>query len=264
MPQNSKRNRILVAGNWKMNPVSRDEAKRIAKVVRTSAFGLTKTDVVMCPPFTYIDSVIPSRSNEIGERGVYYGAQDVFTEIQGSYTGEVSAEMLKDIGCSYVIVGHSERRKMGETNAMVGAKTGAVLRAGMKPIVCVGEDIRDSQGGYLEIVSSQIKASLEAVTDKRLAAKLVIAYEPIWAIGAKEAMTPASVQEMAIFIKKILADLYSQETAEMVPILYGGAVNARNAHDIVVQGQVDGLLVGRESVNPPGFKELLKAVDARE
>lgn len=263
MSQNSKRNRILVAGNWKMHPIRRDEAKRIARVVRAAASGLTKTDVVMCPPFVYADSIIPSRPAGTGRGNVYYGAQDVFTEMEGSYTGEVSAEMLKDIGCSYVIVGHSERRKMGETNAMVSAKTAAVLRAGMKPIVCVGEDVRDSQGGYLEIVSSQVKASLETVTDKRLAAKLVVAYEPVWEIGAKTAMTPSLIQEMMIFIRKTLSDLYTQEVATDIPILYGGSVNARNAQDIVVQGEIDGLLVGRESVNTSGFKELLRVVDAR-
>lgn len=263
MSQNSKRNRILIAGNWKMNPITREEAKRIAKSVKSVASKLDKTDVVMCPPFTYISSIVPSRSGVAGGN-VYYGAQDTYTEIQGSFTGEVSAEILKELGCSYVIVGHSERRKMGETDTIVSAKASAVLRAGMKPIVCVGEEVRDSQGGYLDIVSAQVKSSLESITDRRLASKLVIAYEPIWAIGAKEAMAPASIQEMTIFIRKTLADIYGQEVAVVVPILYGGAVNGRNAQDIVVQGEVDGLLVGRESVNPPGFKELLKAVDLRK
>ncbi|MES2470991.1 MAG: triose-phosphate isomerase [Patescibacteria group bacterium] len=248
--------KLLVIGNWKMNPLTVDEAKRIIQSTRKASAKLTRAEVVVCPPFPFISMAL-GKSERMS-----VGAQDVFTEPQGSYTGEVSAEMLKNMGLKYVIVGHSERRKKGETDQNVADKTKAVLRAGLTAVVCVGEEVRDAQGAYLDTLRAQIKASLEGVQRKHTK-QLVLAYEPVWAIGAKEAMTPQLVQEMGIFVRKILSDMYGQSEVMSVPILYGGSVNFRNAKDIIVQGQVQGLLVGRESVNPPGFVELLKAVDQK-
>ncbi len=168
--------------------------------------------------------------------------------------------MLKDIGVTHIIVGHSERRAGGETDEIVAKKTQAVLEIGIHPIVCVGEKERDAHGLYLETLKDQIKNSL-ANAPKKLINQLIIAYEPIWAIGAKEAMDPSIVHEMSLFIKKVLSDIYGHDNAINTPILYGGSVNFRNASDIIEKGQVDGLLIGRESVNIPGFIELLKAVD---
>lgn len=250
--------RNLVIGNWKMNPDSLAEAKRIVRDTRKITLELKHTTVVACPPFVYGPLVLSTRMVKTGP--VALGAQDVHTEERGSFTGEVSAMSLREVGVSHVIVGHSERRAMGETNEVVSKKAQAVVEAGMTAIVCVGEATHDAQGAYLEPLKEQIKASL-ALVPKKYVKHLVMAYEPIWAIGAKDAMDPSVVQEMAIFVRKVLSDIYSQEDAVHIPVLYGGSVNFRNAGDIMTKGGVDGLLVGRESVNAPGFVELLKVVD---
>lgn len=257
MTQFAKKGRFIVVANWKMNPVNRDEAKRIARTIKKTAVDLKKSEVIIAAPYVYLPSLIGKNSST---GAVYYAAQDVNSEPQGSYTGEVSAEMLKDIDCSYVIVGHSERRSMGETDSQVAAKAAAAIRAGLRPIVCVGEAVHDPQGAYLGVVGAQIKASL-ALVERSSINKVVIAYEPIWAIGAKEAMSPDLIQEMMIFVRKTLSDMYGQEVATEVPVLYGGTVNARNVKDIVEKGATDGLLVGRESINREGFKQLLKIAD---
>jgi triosephosphate isomerase len=169
--------------------------------------------------------------------------------------------MLKDLGVKYVIVGHSETRTRGETDENVSKKIQALLDNGIKPILCIGEKERNEDGSHLDFIKDQIKSSLNKVNKKNIN-DLIVAYEPIWAIGAKEAMDAPSIYEMSLFIKKVLSDIYGQESAIATPILYGGSVNFRNASEIFVTGKVDGLLVGRESVNPPGFTELLKVVDA--
>ena len=240
-----------------MNPAALTDAKRIARRTRTVADRLSHTDVVVCPPFAFILAAI-SRS---AAKNFSIGAQSVSFESEGAHTGEVSAVMLRDLGVSRVIVGHSEQRAQGDTDATVARRAIAVLDAGLSPIVCVGEKVRDDSGGYLDILKDQIKGSLVGVPAGR-AKDIVIAYEPIWAIGGKEAMAPADIHETVIFVRKVFSDLFGPELAMKMKVLYGGAVNFRNAADIISIGNVDGLLVGRESVNMPGFSELLKAVDA--
>lgn len=237
-----------------MNPQTVEEAKRIATQVKKIALKTKKIETVVCPPFVYSNLV------KIDD-GFSLGAQDVYFEQAGSFTGEVSAEMLKSIGVKYVIVGHAERRKMGDTDEVVAQKVNAVVNAGLLPILCVGEKERDVNGDYLGVLKAQILASLGKLARKDVK-NLVIAYEPLWAIGGASAMTPADVHETALFIKKVLSDTYGQEYALLVKILYGGSVTFKNAKDIVALGQVDGLLVGRESVNPEGFNLILKEIDA--
>jgi len=249
-----KKKRKIVVGNWKMNVVDVAEAKRVMTATKTAGSKLKNTDVVACPPFVFFGSLKASPK-------VALGAQDVYFEERGSHTGEVSVPMLLSVAASHVIIGHCERRKMGETDAVVAEKVAAALKGGLTAVVCVGENVRDTQGDYLGFLREQIKGSFAKVQKKMLSA-LVVAYEPVWAIGAAEAMTANDVHETTIFIKKTLSDMFGQDEALKIPILYGGAVNFRNAQDIIVGGEVDGLLVGRESVNPPGFAELLKAVDA--
>ena len=246
--------KYIIAGNWKMNPQTLEEAKRIATQVKKVAIKTKKIETVACPPFVY--------SNLIKvDDGFSLGAQDVYFEQAGSFTGEVSAEMLKSIGAKYVIVGHAERRKMGDTDEVVAQKLNAAVGAGIQPILCVGEKERDQNGDYLGVLKNQIVTSLGKLARKDVK-QLVVAYEPLWAIGATSAMTPADVHETALFIKKVLSDTYGQEYALQVKILYGGSVTFKNAKDIVALGQVDGLLVGRESVNPEGFNLILKEIDA--
>ena len=259
----------IVIGNWKMNPLRAAEAKRIIATVKKEAKKLVRTKVIVCPPFSFIGYALPHRPEKANIKGmVGVGAQDAFYEEQGAFTGEVSARQLADMGLHYVIVGHSERRRTGdnsfaaETDAIVAKKAVAVAATGMTVVLCVGETERDSHGEYLEFLKNQIRASLQGFSKKFITEHLlVVAYEPVWAIGAKEAMTPTLIHEMTIFVKKVLADLYGQDEAFDVPVLYGGSVNFRNAADIIREGEVDGLLVGRESVNAPGFVDLLRAVD---
>ncbi len=254
--KNGKRTKKIVIGNWKMNPANLAHAKRIIAATKKTARILEHTIVVSCPPFPFISYAL----SKVPVMGV--GAQNVSFEESGPFTGEVSASMLADMGVSYVILGHSERRKMGETDTDISKKASVTAQVGMTAVVCIGEEVRDVEGGYLSFLKEEIKNSLVGFPKKNISeGKLIIAYEPIWAIGAKEAMTPAAINEMSIFIKKTLSDIYGQSEGIEVPILYGGSVNFRNAADIVSQGGVDGLLVGRESVNQPGFSELLKAVD---
>jgi triosephosphate isomerase len=252
----AKKQQKIIAGNWKMNPNSVEEVKRIFNSVKAKTMKAKNIFTIVCPPFPYIAQCKKLFAGDY----MAVGAQDVYYEYSGSFTGEVSAEMIASVGATYVIIGHSERRKMGETDDIVAQKTNAALKSGLKTIVCIGEGERDLQGGYLELLKNQIKQSLAKV-ERRYMKNVIIAYEPVWAIGAKEAMTPADLYEMTIFIKKVLSDIYGQEDGKKTKILYGGSVTFRNAKDIVAIGKVDGLLVGRESINAEGFGEIIKVVD---
>ncbi len=247
----------LIVGNWKMNPGTLAEAKKIAAKIKHMAPDLTNSETVIAPPFPFIASCSPRKP----VKNFRMGAQSVSYEEGGPHTGEVGAAMLRDIGVEYVIVGHSEERKAGDSDGIVSKRLKAVLESRLIPIVCVGEAVRDENGAYLETLKSQIKNTFADVPAKS-AGRIVIAYEPVWAIGAKEAMKPEDIHEMSIFVKKIFADLFGSEAGLRVSVLYGGSVNYLNAPDIMTIGAVDGLLVGRESVNTPGFIALLKAVDA--
>jgi triosephosphate isomerase len=168
--------------------------------------------------------------------------------------------MVVSLGAKYAIVGHSEQRAAGDTDEIVSKRLARALEAGMTAIVCVGEKAREESGAHFDFIKEEIKNSLSGVSeDKR--SRIMLAYEPIWAIGAQDAMPPEQIYEMSIFVKKAFADMFGPEAGLKVKVLYGGAVNFRNAADILQRGKVDGLLVGRESVNMPGFTELLKAVD---
>lgn len=249
--------RILVVANWKMNPATLEEARNIAQKTRRIASRLTHTDVVICPPNVFI-SVGASRTKSAN---TYLGVQSVSPYVEeGPHTGEVGVHMLRDLGVEYVIAGHSEERARGDTDAEVSKKVEVIVNENITAIVCVGEQTRDDGGAYLETLSEQIRNSLANI-QKRNTKNLVVAYEPIWAIGAKDAMNPEQIYETSLFVKKVLTDLFGQDVAMKVKVLYGGAVNAVNASDIIKIGKVDGLLVGRESVHMSGFGELLRIID---
>ena len=220
--------------------------------------ALTKlVETVICPPAVFITACQPK--NPVDNFNM--GAQSLSIEEQGPFTGQISASMLKSLGVKYVITGHSEERAGGETDTMVSRKIKNALNAGIIPVVCVGEKNRDSENGsHYEYIKQQMKQTLAEVPAKS-AKDIVLVYEPVWAIGAKEAMDPAQIHEMALFVKKIFADTFGTDLVKKIKVLYGGSVNFRNATDIIQTGQVDGLLVGRESVNVAGFTELLKVVD---
>lgn len=253
-----KKEKKIIVGNWKMNPTSADWAKKIFQSTKKIAAKNDRVEVVVCPPFVY---ALPL--SKISRGQVAVGAQDVFHEMSGSYTGEISALMLSDAGLTHVIVGHSERRKMGETDESVNKKSLAVLQGGLTLILCVGESNRDSEGAYLKFIADQIKSAL-AKAEKKHLKKLIIAYEPVWAIGKSdaEAMKPEDMHETGIYIKKVLSDMFGKEEASRVPVLYGGSVSPRNAGELIEKGNVSGLLVGRDSLNPENFAEIIKLADA--
>ncbi|MCX6757418.1 MAG: triose-phosphate isomerase [Candidatus Nomurabacteria bacterium] len=243
-------NKKIIIGNWKMNPTSLKEAVKLAK-------ASDKNGAVLCVPFLFL--------NEVKKvlKKAKLGAQDVFTEVSGTYTGEVSAEMLYSIGARYVIIGHSERRAIGETNQLINKKIKSALSAGLSPIICVGEKERDESHGYLNIVKSQIEECLFGIS-KNSASKIIIAYEPVWALSTtanRHDATSADSQEMAIFIKKILADIFSPQIAHEMKIIYGGSVNERDAEDFLKNGGVDGVLPGRASLDPKKFQQILKIAE---
>lgn len=249
----------IIIANWKMNPVSAKEAKNILNGVKKTIGKLKKTQVVICPPFIYFENLrkIISRTANL-----FLGAQNAFWENAGAFTGEISPEMIRDSGGAYVILGHSERRKFGETDEIVSKKAIVCLRAGLKVVLCVGEKVRDEQGNYLEFLRNEIRNSLAKV-QKRFLKNTIIAYEPIWAIGKNdaEAMNPSDIYEMTIYIKKILSEIYGKESALLTPILYGGSVGDKNVVEIIKNGGVDGLLVGHQSLKTEVFNGILNIVE---
>lgn len=254
-----KKQKKLIVGNWKMNPTDVDEARDIVKAVKRASSKLKKSQVVVCPPHIYIPLFSLSKSTARGGNFAL-GAQNANAETLGSYTGEVSYSQLYQFGVRCVILGHSERRKMGETDEMINKKVKSVVNGGMTAIVCVGETKRDHNGDYLDVIKDQVLKCLNDVS-KKLLENVVIAYEPVWAIGATEAMNPRELQEISIFIKKTLKDFFGI-MAEDTRVIYGGSVDRVNADSLVRDGDVSGLLIGRESLNAKGFIEIMKLVDA--
>jgi triosephosphate isomerase len=188
------------------------------------------------------------------------GAQDVSFDELGAHTGETALSMLKSVGVSYVIVGHSERRAQGETDEIVRKKTEVVLQGGQTAIVCVGEKVRDTHGNYFNVVEAQVQLLLSTLKKAHLS-RLVIAYEPIWAIGTDKHATPEDVQEMKLFIQKIIADAFGRSSVAKVRIIYGGSVNKDNAKELLEQGNADGFLVGGASLKPAEFSAIVTISD---
>lgn len=241
-----------------MYPVSIKDAQEKFKGIKKVASTLRNVQTVICPPFVYASEL---KKLVTGHRCVV-GAQNAWFENEGAFTGEVSPAMIASLKISYVILGHSERRAHGETDELVNKKVVAAVKAGLTVVLCVGETERDPDGEYLKHIGSQIKVALKGIAKKDLA-KVVIAYEPIWAIG-KNALRAASTDdalEVSILIKKTLAELYAKE-GSTVAILYGGSVDAKNAWEFLMKSHVDGLLVGRASLDPKVFGEILKSADS--
>lgn len=245
-----------VVFNWKMHPPEVGKAKELFLDIRKAAARRPRVETVVAAPFPYLAEL---RKLTTGKH-TKLGAQDAFWERAGAYTGEVSASMLASVGVSHVIVGHSERRALGETNDMVSRKVAATTRAGLVAVVCVGESERDPHGRYLADVEAQVRAACAGV---RTPKRLIIAYEPVWAISAGDGngttASPEDVHEMGIFIRRILSDIYARRTAEQVRILYGGSVNETNAHQLLSDGMVDGFLVGGASLKPSAAAAILSA-----
>ena len=253
----------LMAGNWKMNLNHAEAVALVQKLAFTLAdkrHDYAKAEVAVIPPFTDIRSV---QTVIDGDRlAIRYGAQDVSVHESGAYTGEISAGMLAKLGCSYVVVGHSERRQLhGETDELVAAKAKATIKSGMTPIVCVGEGLEVRQAGeQVPFTMTQVEGSLAGLTEKRVA-KLVIAYEPVWAIGTGEVATPEDAQEVCAAIRSQVRETYGDEAADSVRILYGGSVKAANVAGIMDQPDVDGCLVGGASLDANEFGGICRFYD---
>ncbi len=243
--------RWMVAGNWKMNTSLR-EAVDLSRSVKEGSADITNGDVVLAPPFTALQSV----HETIKGSKMLLAAQNMFYEDKGAFTGEVSPLMLKDIGCALVIIGHSERRKyFGETDETVNLKVKKALAVGLKPIVCVGETDAEREKGVTEfVVGIQVKKALSGITKLD---DIVIAYEPVWAIGTGKNATPMEAEDVHRFIRNVLADVYGSPSKE-VRILYGGSVTADNAGDLMGMEDIDGALVGGASLKSEGFIGIIR------
>lgn len=252
----------LIAGNWKMNKTI-GEAVVLAQEISNlfEKDWLEVTDVAVCPP--YVDLKPVKTVFEFDRLKIAVGAQNVFYEPSGAYTGEISVPMLKEIGCGYCIVGHSERRTLfGETNEDVNLKVKALLAEKydpIKPIICVGEslDVRDD-GTYIEFVDSQVKAALAGVSESEIK-DCVIAYEPIWAIGTGRTATPEQAEEVCRAIRDTVRGLYDDRSADDIRILYGGSMNEGNAESLLAQEDIDGGLIGGASLKAESFVAIVKA-----
>jgi len=248
--------RTLLVANWKQYPDTPADARalfhRIARAVR----GKRHLTVIVAPPAPFL-SLFKPKGVALG-----LGAQDVSRFESGAHTGETSARMLKELGASFVIIGHSERRALGERSAIVAEKIRAALNAKLTPVVCIGEDGRDERGGHLHFLEKEIKESLEGISRERVA-RVVIAYEPLWAIGksADDAITPHVLHETVLFIRKVLTKMYGRGAALAVSILYGGSVEPNNVAALVKTPGIAGFLVGHASRDAHAFKEIITIIE---
>ncbi|HEX4697357.1 MAG TPA: triose-phosphate isomerase [Candidatus Udaeobacter sp.] len=246
----------IVAANWKMN-MTQGEAARFVDNFLVDIGEINNVDVVIIPPFTAIAKV----SEALGRaHNVKVGAQNMYWEKTGAFTGEISAPLLRDLFVHYVLLGHSERRTLfGETNEMVNRKLHAAHEAKLRPIVCIGESLEQRDKGNVEtILSTQLRSSLAGLKPKELQ-ETVIAYEPLWAIGTGRNATPAQAQEAHAFVRHTLAEMADKTIADRVRIQYGGSVKPENARELMSQPDIDGALVGGASLDPRSFSQIIKA-----
>ena len=247
----------FVAGNWKMNTDSRtsiDLAERIAS--RSMDVAGQSATVAVCPPFVYLQAV----TKALSASSIAVGAQDLYFEANGAFTGEISVSMLKEIGCIYCLCGHSERRHViGETDELINKKATAAIGGGLLPILCVGELLDEREASKTnDVVTRQLKKGLAGLSAEKLSA-VTIAYEPVWAIGTGLTATPEQAQQVHALIRKLLGQMYNPTLAEEIRILYGGSVKPGNAADLMSQKDVDGLLVGGASLKADDFLAIIEA-----
>lgn len=246
--------RPIIAGNWKMHKTIAEARKLALDIRNTTVNSVGQVDVVLCPPF---GSLFPV-AEVLRESKVCLGAQNCYWEEKGAFTGEMSPVMLKDLGCCYTIVGHSERRNVfDETDEWVAKKAAALLGHGISPIVCVGEKLQEREAGTTkDVVRAQVLGSLRSIESEQML-KTVVAYEPIWAIGTGKTATPDEAQEVHAFIRNVLIDLHGLEVALRVRIQYGGSVKPDNIASLMAQPDIDGALVGGASLEAASFAEIV-------
>jgi len=246
--------RPLIAGNWKMHNNSAESVELVSQL-KEMISGVKEVEVVVAPPYTALGSV----ATAIKGSTIFLSSQNIFWEEKGAFTGEVSPAMLKDIGCQYTIIGHSERRQyFGETNETVNKRLKAALNASLIPIVCVGETLEEREAGKtLAIIEQQVKEGLDGVSSGEME-KVVVAYEPVWAIGTGKTATPEQAQEVHQFIRKMLAQVFNKGVAEGTRILYGGSVKPDNVDQLMSQKDIDGALVGGASLKADAFARIVQ------
>jgi triosephosphate isomerase len=244
----------IISGNWKMNKTVR-EAVSLVSELKPLIADVSDVEIAVAPTFTALFAV----AREIHGTNIHLCAQDAHWEREGAYTGEISVLMLKDVGCRFVILGHSERRQyFGETDASISKKIRAVLEGGLRPIVCVGESVEQRESGSaFSIVATQIRDCLDGLSSESMES-IIIAYEPVWAIGTGKTATPDQAEEMHKKIRGILEEMFGKNTAENVRIQYGGSVNPDNIGDLMQQPDIDGALVGGASLRSDSFSRIVK------
>ena len=249
-----KERKLIIAGNWKMNKTVAESLDLANGLVRELK-EVKEADIAICPPFTALSEV----SKAVIDSNIRLGAQNMSQKGYGAHTGEIAAGMLKEFSTKYVILGHSERREyQRESDELIAAKAKAAHEAGLKPIVCVGEQLEERESGNTEnVVGTQVRGSLAGLTTEEMLGT-VIAYEPVWAIGTGKTATAEQAQEVHAFIRNLLADLFDADTAKAVRIQYGGSVKPDNARELMSQPDVDGALVGGASLDVRVFSELIK------
>ena len=249
-----KERKLIIAGNWKMNKTV-SESLDLANGLVRELKDVKEVDIAICPPFTALSEV----SKAIIDSNIRLGAQNMSQNNYGAHTGEIAAGMLKEFSTKYVILGHSERREyQRESDKLIASKAKAAHEAGLKPIVCVGEQLEERETGKTEdVVGTQIRGSLAGLTTEEMLGT-VIAYEPVWAIGTGKTATADQAQEVHAFIRNLLAELFDADTAKAVRIQYGGSVKPDNARELMSQTDVDGALVGGASLDVRNFSELIK------
>ena len=246
----------FIGGNWKMNTDGKSAVELAKGVVQKCGALLSKVDICVCPPFVYLSAV----KQALGSSNISLGAQDVYFEPKGAFTGEISCQMLKEAGCKNVIIGHSERRHvLGETDELINKKLIAAIDAGLLPIFCVGELLQQRKAGQTDqIVKEQVQKGMRGVTIEK-AKVITIAYEPVWAIGTGVNATPQQAQEVHLMIRQLITAMYNNNFAEQIRIQYGGSVKPDNASEIMTQQDVDGFLVGGASLKADDFAAIVKA-----
>jgi len=246
----------FIAGNWKMN-LNVDQSTALVKAITVGINDISGIDVLVAPPFTNLFAV----RQAIGKAGILLAAQNMHWEKEGAFTGEVSAQMLIEAGCSHVILGHSERRSLfKETDEMIDSKVKAAFLAGLKPIVCVGETLAERENGKtFEVIKNQLKGSLKYFVDKGdMPISTTLAYEPVWAIGTGRTATPEQAQEVHLFIRNWIKETFDQNTSDQIRILYGGSVKPDNASELMSRPDIDGALVGGASLKPDTFMGIIR------
>ena len=250
--------RPFMAGNWKMNKV-KDAASGLVEGIIAGIDGCPHVDVAVCPPYTFLDTAAQKAINT----PLMIGAQNVYYRDNGAYTGEISAPMLKSVGCGYVIIGHSERRMyFKETDSEINRKAGLCLKNGLNPILCVGETGgQKDEGSTFDVLNKQIIYGLEGIDD-HLVRNIIIAYEPVWAIGTGVSASGDQVEEIHRFIRNTIKEFASDEVSSGVRIIYGGSVNSGNAADLLKRDNVDGALIGGASLKAGSFCEIVKIAES--